>query len=134
MITKKKNLKASNTLSTSYDTETLKKRIIESLQDVKGKNIVQLDLREVDGAPTDFFIICEGESHTQVQALAERVYRNLKHEMGQLPLHYEGYAHANWICLDYFNLVVHIFYPEARAFYQLERLWNDAKSTTFESL
>ncbi len=122
------------TLTRPADTEALRRRIIESLQDVKGKNIVQLDLRGLDSAPTDFFIICEGESHTQVQALADRVQRDLKEEFRQLPLHYEGYLNARWICLDYFDLVVHVFYPEARTFYQLEQLWSDALVTEYASL
>lgn len=134
-IKKRKNLSTnSKTLIKNATAEVVRQRIIESLQDVKGKNIVQLDLRELDSAPTDFFIICEGESHTQVQALADRVYRNLKDEFRQLPLHYEGYQHAHWICLDYFNVVVHVFYPEARAFYRLEQLWSDALVTEYASL
>ncbi len=133
MINKKTNLKTNNnSLIHPPDSKTLRKRIVESLQDVKGKKIVQLDLRHLDGAPTDFFIICEGESHPQVQALAERVYRDLKQEAGLLPLHYEGQLQANWICLDYFDVVVHVFYPQAREFYQLEQLWSDARITVFE--
>lgn len=114
--------------------EELNDLIIESIQDIKGKNILKLDLRHLDDAPTDYFIICEGSSTTQVKAISDKVYKKIKDELGDLPLHYEGQQSARWICLDYFNVVVHIFYPETRDFYQLEDLWSDALFTEFENL
>jgi len=108
--------------------------IIDSIQDIKGKNIVKLDLRNLDDAPTDFFIICEGESNTQVKAIAENIYKRLKHEAGSVPLHFEGLRNALWVCMDYFETVVHVFYRETRHFYQLEALWSDAQLTEYQSL
>lgn len=113
--------------------EELNDLIIESLQEIKGKNILKLDLRELDDAPTDFFIIADGDSNTQVSALANSVYGRLKNEAGLLPTHYEGQTNGLWILMDYFNTVVHIFYKETRAFYELEDLWNDAKVTEYQN-
>lgn len=115
-------------------TEELNDLIIESIQDVKGKNLVKLDLRGLDDAPTDFFIICEGDSFTQVRAIAENVAKTIKEETGTLPVHMEGQRNAQWVCIDYFTTVVHVFHPEKRAFYELEDLWSDASFTEYESL
>ncbi len=114
--------------------EDLNNLIIDSIQDIKGKNIVNLDLRKLDDAPTDFFIICEGDSNTQVKAISENIYKRLKQEDGQVPVHVEGKQNARWICMDYFYTVVHVFYRETREFYALEELWSDAKFTEYENL
>ncbi len=108
--------------------------IVDSIQDIKGKNIVKLDLRKLDDAPTDFFIICEGDSNTQVKAIAGNIYKRLKEELGQLALHVEGTQNSRWICMDFFNTVVHVFYRETREFYDIENLWSDAKFTEYENL
>ena len=114
--------------------EDLNNLIIDSIQDIKGKNIVKLDLRKLDDAPTDFFIICEGDSNTQVKAISENIYKRLKQEAGQVPIHVEGKQNARWICMDHFYTVVHVFYRETREFYGLEELWSDAKFTEYENL
>lgn len=108
--------------------------IVDCIQDIKGKNIVKLDLRKLDDAPTDFFIICEGDSNTQVKAISGNIHRRLKEEMDQIPLHVEGVKNSRWICMDYFNTVVHVFYRETREFYDIENLWSDAKFTEYENL
>ncbi len=115
-------------------TEEFNKLVIESIQDIKGKNIVKLDLRHLDEAPTDFFIVCEGESVTQVKSIADNIYRCFKDEHGVLPEHFEGQRNATWILLDYFNIVIHVFHPESRAFYELEDLWSDAIFTEYQDL
>lgn len=115
-------------------TEEFNTLVIESIQDIKGKNIVKLDLRHLDEAPTDFFIVCEGESVTQVKSIADNIYRRLKDEHGILPEHFEGQRNATWILLDFFNIVVHVFHPESRAFYELEDLWSDAIFTEYQDL
>ena len=114
--------------------EELSDLVIDSIQDIKGKKIVKLDLRHLEEAPTDFFIICEGDSNTQVKAISDNIHKRVKKEAGLLPSHLEGEQNALWICIDYFNIVVHVFYRETRAFYQLEDLWSDAKFTEYESL
>ncbi len=122
----------SRNLTTSAD--ALNHLIIDSIQDIKGKNILLLDLRKLDDAPTDFFIICEGESNTQVRGISENVNKRVKQEADTAPLHVEGATSARWVCMDYFNTVVHIFYKETRSFYELEDLWSDARFTEFENL
>ena len=118
----------------SYTNEDLNHLIIESVQDIKGKNIVKLDLRKLDDAPTEFFILCEGESITQVRAIAESILKNAKEAWQLLPSHVEGMQNARWVCIDFFNTVVHVFHPEMRSFYELEQLWNDAKFTEYANL
>ena len=108
--------------------------IIDCITDIKGNHIVKLDLRELHDGPTDFFIICEGDSNTQVRAIAENIKKRLKQEAGLPPSHYEGQQNARWICLDYFTTVVHVFYPETREFYGLEQLWSDAISTEYDHI
>ena len=114
--------------------EDLNALIVDSIQDIKGKNIVKIDLRQLDDAPTDFFIICEGDSTTQAKAIADNIYGRLKKEEGLLPLHYEGQQNALWMLLDYFNTVVHVFYKEKRSYYELEDLWGDGIFTEYQNL
>ena len=119
-------------LQVSHD--DLNDLIIDSISDIKGKHIVKLDLRSLDDSPTDFFIICEGDSNTQVKAIADRIYFRLKSEAGVFPSHFEGKQNGKWICVDYFTTVVHVFHPESREFYGLEELWADAAVTEYDSL
>ncbi len=115
-------------------TEAINDLVIDSIQDIKGKNIIKLDLRQLDEAPTDFFIICEGDSNTHVKAIADKVQKRLKMEGGVLPNHVEGERVARWVLIDYFSTVIHVFHPEARNYYELEQLWSDAKMTEYNSL
>jgi len=106
--------------------------IIDCITDIKGKNIVLLDLRALNDAPADFFIVCEGDSTTQVRGIAGNIERRLKAEVKLHPGHVEGLEHAKWVCMDYFDTIVHIFYPETRRFYDIEQLWSDAKRTEIQ--
>ncbi len=108
--------------------------VVDGLQDKKGKNIIKLDLRHLDDAPTDFFIICEGDSNTQVKALADGVYEKIKKELGMIPSHVEGTQTSLWVLVDYFDVVVHVFYRETRKYYELEDLWSDALFTEYDNL
>lgn len=131
------NLTVSNLRPTSSrqpNSEALNQWIIEGIRDKKGKNIVQLDLRHLDDAPADFFIICEGDSNVHVKAIADSVYSKVKEEIYAMPFHTEGSMNARWVLMDYFNTVVHVFYPETRMFYELENLWSDAKVTEFADI
>ena len=131
----KSDLSAQAALKTNPSSvEKLNDFIIDSIQDIKGKNIVKLDLRKLDDAPTDFFIICEGDSTTQVKAIAGNIHKRLKDELGEPPFHVEGVQTARWICLDCFNTVVHVFYREAREFYDIENLWSAPKFTQYQNL
>jgi len=108
--------------------------IVDSIQDTKGQNIVKMDLRELDEAPCAFFVVCEGNSTTQVSAIAGNIEKRLKEEMGLRPSHSEGKSTSTWVLVDYFDIVVHVFYPETRKFYELEDLWSDAKTTEYQNL
>ena len=114
--------------------EMLNEVILEGISDVKGKNVMKLDLRQVTDRPTEYFIICEGDSSTQVRALAESIKKRVKDETGVFPSNTEGVLGAKWICLDYFTTVVHVFYPETREFYGLEQLWSDAAVTEYDEI
>jgi ribosome-associated protein len=103
--------------------------IIEGLQEKKGKEIINIDLRKLDYAPCDNFIICHGESVTQVKALAESVEEKASTAVEFQLNHREGLENARWVLLDYGNVVVHIFQRENREYYKLEDLWGDADIT-----
>lgn len=105
---------------------------IKGLQDVKGENLVCIDMSVIENAVCDYFLICTGTSNTHVNALAESVKREVKTVLGQNPWHSEGFGNSEWIILDYVNTVVHIFQEEARSFYSLEELWADAKISKIE--
>ena len=114
--------------------DSLQDLIVDCITDIKGKKIVSLDLRALDDAPAQYFIICEGDSTTQVRGIAQQIERRLKDERSLRPAHVEGVQHAKWICLDYYDTIVHIFYPETRRFYDLEQLWGDAKRIEYQSV
>lgn len=114
--------------------EQLNHQIIEGIRDKKGKNIVLLDLRRLGDAPADFFIICEGDSSTHIKAISDSVYKKVKEEMHTTPSHIEGSSNARWVLMDYFNTIVHVFYPETREFYEIEQLWSDADTTEYADL
>jgi len=101
--------------------------IIEGMQDKKANDIVCLDLRDIHNATTDYFMICHGDSNTQVQSISESVVDKVKEITTERPLNSEGKTNAEWVLLDFFNVVVHVFYKDTRAFYDLENLWGDAK-------
>lgn len=114
--------------------EDINTLIIDSIQDIKGKNVIHLDMRHLDDSPADHFIICEGESNTQVKAISNNIYKRMKEELNISPNHIEGSLNAKWILVDYFNTLVHVFHPETRSFYELEDLWGDAKFTEYANL
>ena len=98
--------------------------------DKKAIDVVVLDLRKADGF-TDFFVICTGTNPRQVNAIADGVEETLRTEFGERPHMAEGTEKSQWILLDYFNFVVHVFSRECRAFYELERLWGNAERYEF---
>jgi ribosome-associated protein len=115
------------------ETEILSGLIIKGIQDKKGKDIVQMDLTNVKNAICDSFIICHGTSRVQVEALANAIEAEVTKAVGVKPSHREGFENAEWILLDYFNVVVHVFQENIRGFYKLENLWADAEINHFES-
>lgn len=105
----------------------LKDAVIRSMADKKGRNIVCLNMGKVSNNICDFFVICEGTSSIQVNAIAKAVEEEVYKLTGQHAYHSEGYENAEWILQDYVDVVVHIFQPQVRSFYNLEGLWGDAE-------
>lgn len=112
----------------------IKENIIEAITDKKGKKIVVIDLSGIEGASTSRLIICQGNSTSQVSAIADSVRESLLDKCGVKPANYEGYRNSQWIIIDYGDTMVHVFLPEYRAFYSLETLWNDAPLTEIPDL
>ena len=109
------------------NTEQLVGSIIEGIQELKGKSVVKIDLKEIKNTICDYFIICEGDSNVHVSAIADSVERFAFLQLKEKPRHIEGLENAHWVLLDFFGIVVHIFQKEYRDFYKLEDLWSDGK-------
>ena len=101
------------------------KTIIAAIQEKKGQHIASLDLRKINEAVADFFIICEAGNQPQIRAIAENVENKVKTKCDENPYRHEGYSNLQWVLIDYINVVVHIMLPENRKFYRLEEMWND---------
>ena len=108
--------------------------IIKGIQDKKGSGIVVADLTQTDGAVCSYFIICQGNSPTQVEAIAGSVGDYVREAEGEKPVSCTGLGLAQWVAIDFVDVMVHIFLPEAREFYDLEHLWEDAKLTRISDL
>jgi ribosome-associated protein len=102
------------------------KTIIHAIQQKKGENIVSLDLRKIPEAVSDFFVVCEAGSTTQVKAIADHIEELIKTQCGELPYKHEGRQTMQWVLIDYVNVVVHVMLPESRRFYKLEDMWSDS--------
>lgn len=106
---------------------------INGIQEKKGNEIVRLDLREINSSVSDFFVVCNADSSTQVKAIADSVEDEIYKQTKTNPWHKEGLENAEWVILDYFDIVVHIFKTEKRDFFGLEDLWGDAETTSYKS-
>ena len=113
------------------NTEQVVTAVVDTMQALKAKDIVSLDLRDIHSAVTDYFVICHAQSKTQVSAIADRNLDDLR-DNGVKPYHYEGFENAEWILIDYIDVVVHVFLEPKRDFFQLESLWADAERTSYE--
>lgn len=116
----------------SEDKNLLKDVVLHALFDKKAKDVVCLDLRKIEEAVADYFIVCHGESTTQVNALADNVSFEVKKQLNENALSTEGARAAEWVLVDYGDVVVHVFHRDKREFYQLEDLWSDAVLTEFD--
>jgi ribosome-associated protein len=115
-----------NTITRLNSNSRIFKLILKAIQEKKGENIVSLDLRKIPEAVSDYFIICEASSTTQVRAIADFIEETIKKELGENPYKHEGFNALQWVLIDYVNIVVHIMQPETRKFYRLEEMWSDA--------
>ena len=104
---------------------TLAQHAVDAILEKKGQGVVVMDMRGISGV-ADLFVICTGDSDVQIRAIAEAVVMRIREACDERPWHKEGLDHLQWVLLDYVDLVVHIFNPEKRTFYSLERLWGDA--------
>lgn len=103
------------------------KAIIHAIQEKKGSNILSLDLRKIPEAVTDFFIVCEAGSTTQVRAIADFIEDHVRDVTKEAPYRHEGRQTAQWVIVDYVNVVIHVMLPEVRNFYKLEEMWSDGE-------
>ncbi len=108
-------------------TKILVKKITEGIQEKKGKNIVVANLTEIDDTICDYFVICEGNTPTQVAAITDSIEDYVRIHTHEKPMGIDGLRNAQWVAMDYSNVMVHIFLPEVRDFYNLENLWADAQ-------
>jgi ribosome-associated protein len=118
--------------SERLSSEQLLGEIVRLAADKKAFEVVELDLRGVLDY-TDYFVICSGNTTRQTKAIHDGILEGLKHEHGSQPRKVEGASRADWILMDYFDVIVHIFTPDARAFYRLEDLWGEAPSRVADS-
>ena len=109
--------------------EILLDKIIHGIENVKGEDIQKMDLRKIENTPCEFFVICSGNSNTQVSAIVNSIKKKVSKTLREKPLHTEGLEIAEWVLIDYVNVVVHVFQRKTREFYNIEELWGDAVST-----
>ena len=109
-------------------TDQLITEIVRGIEEIKGQDIEILDLREIENTVCDYFIICNGTSNTQVNAIVNSVQKLVSKTLREKPWHVEGSNNAEWVLLDYVDVVVHVFQKQIREFYNIEGLWGDATS------
>ncbi len=116
------------------ETKNLIERIKEGIQEKKGKNIIIADLTNIEDTICQYFIICQGNSPAQINAIVESIKESVRKGTNSKPFAIDGLRNAQWVAMDYANVLVHVFQPEVRAFYNLENLWADAKLTRIPDL
>ena len=114
---------------TNSESTELCEAIVEGMKENKANDIVILDLRHLESAVCDYFVLCSGDSTTHVDGISNAVTRYVRKSIKEKPWHIEGKTNSDWILLDYINVVGHIFYKESRSFYDIEELWSDANRT-----
>jgi ribosome-associated protein len=114
-------------------TDVLLTNVIKGIEEVKGSDITILDLREIDSAVCDYFVITNGNSNTQVNAIVNSIQKIVSKEIKDKPWHVEGSDNGEWILMDYVSIVVHVFQKHIREYYNIEDLWGDAKITVIEN-
>ncbi len=114
-------------------TDQLITQIIKGIEEVKGNDINILDLRDIENTVCNYFVICNGTSNTQVNAIVNSIQKTVSKELKDKPWHVEGSENAEWVLIDYVNVVVHVFQKHIREFYDIEGLWGDAKTTAIET-
>ncbi len=108
--------------------------ITKGIQEKKGQEITIADLRGLDGTIANYFVICQGNSPTQIEAIAESVSDTVRNDLGEKPIRVIGLEQCYWVAMDYGDVLVHIFVPQAREYYDLDHLWDDAKITNIPNI
>ena len=114
-------------------TDQLNTQILKGIEEVKGQDINVLDLRDIENTVCSYFVICNGTSNTQVNAIVNSVQKTVSKSLKDKPWHVEGSENAEWVLIDYVDVVVHVFQKHIREFYDIEGLWGDAKTTIIET-
>ena len=115
------------------NSEKLTQSIVHGIQEKKGQDIISLNLSNLTNSVSNYFVVCHGNTKVQVEAIADAVEENVRNKIGDKPWHKEGFENAEWILLDYVDVVVHIFQESSRTFYNLEKLWADAEIKEYEN-
>ena len=121
-------------MSKSTEKQLLIDTIVDAIQDTKGENIKIFDVGGIENSVAETFIICSGNSNTQVSSIAGNIEKKVRNEIQDRPWHVEGAENSLWVLMDYVSVVVHIFQKETREFYDIEELWGDAKITVIEDI
>ena len=116
----------------SDGTDVLLESILKGVFEKKGQNVLKIDLRKLENRITDYFVICQAPSGTQVSSICDSVEDTVRIDAGEKPFHVEGLDNCFWVLLDYGNVIVHVFLEEYRKFYSLESLWADASIEAIE--
>ena len=120
-------------MSKTTQKEELIHKIVESIQDTKGEDVMIFDLSGIENSVAETFVICSGNSNTQVAAIAGNIEKKVRNDLKERPWHVEGTENAMWDLVDYVSVVVHIFQKQIREYYDIEELWGDAKITKIEN-
>jgi ribosome-associated protein len=113
--------------------DALISNIITGIENVKGLDVILLDLRDIENTVCNYFVVCSGSSNTHVNAIVSAIQKTVSKELKEKPFHTEGIDNAEWVLIDYVNIVVHVFQKHIREYYNIEELWGDAKTTEIAS-
>ena len=113
--------------------DSLISNIVDGIENVKGLDVSILDLRDIENTVCKYFVVCTGSSNTHVSAIVNAIKKNVSKELREKPFQTEGNENAEWVLIDYINVVVHVFQKQIREYYNIEELWGDAKTTKVAS-
>ena len=113
--------------------DSLISNIVYGIENVKGLDVSILDLRDIENTVCRYFVVCTGSSNTHVSAIVSAIKKTVSKELKEKPFHTEGNENAEWVLIDYINVVVHVFQKQIREYYNIEELWGDAKTTKVAS-
>jgi len=113
--------------------DALISNIISGIDNVKGLDVILLDLRDIENTVCSYFVVCTGSSNTHVNAIVSSIQKTVSKDLKEKPFHTEGNDNAEWVLIDYVNVIVHVFQKQIREYYNIEELWGDAKTTKIAS-